>query len=116
MRGTVGEAERAIMSPETTFLLALIGMGLLAGPLYMRMLAHGLKPDEWWRGRRAGGLIVGIGLLIPGVIAYLIGGAGGITLGWMLLVSAAFNLAIAATCHLALRKIATTEGPLTDGE
>jgi hypothetical protein len=64
------------MTPETTFLLVLIGMGLLAGPFYMRMLAHGAKPDEWWRGRRAGGLIVGLGLLIPGLIAYLIGGVG----------------------------------------
>ena len=104
------------MSPETTFLLVLIGLGLISGPLYMRMLAQGPKPDEWWRGRRAGGLIVGIGLLIPGAIAYLIGGAGGITLGWMLIVSAAFNLAIAATCHLALRKLANTERPMTDGE
>jgi MFS family permease len=104
------------MSPEMTFLLVLIGLGIISGPLYMRMLAHGPKPDEWWRGRRAGGLIVGIGLLITGAIAYLIGGAGGITLGWMLIVSAAFNLAIAATCHLALRKLATTERPMTDGE
>lgn len=103
------------MSPETTFLLVLIGMALLAGPFYMRMLAHGAKPEEWWRGRRAGGLIVGIGLLLPGAIAYLIGGAGGITLGWMLIVSAAFNLSIAATCHLALRKIVTAERP-ADGE
>ncbi len=93
------------MSPETTFLVAIIAVAIIAGPLYMRMLAHGPKPDEWWRGRRAGGLVAGIGLLIPGLIAYLIGGTTGITLGWMLLISAAFNLSIAATCHLALRKI-----------
>lgn len=104
------------MSPETTFLLVLIGMALISGPFYMRMLAHGAKPDEWWRGRRMGGMVAGIGLLIVGAIAYLIGGAGGITLGWMLIVSAAFNLSIAATCHLALRKIANTERPVTDGE
>ena len=104
------------MTPETTFLLVLIGMGLLAGPFYMRMLAHGAKPDEWWRGRRAGGLIVGLGLLIPGLIAYLIGGSGGITLAWMLIVSAAFNLSIAATCHLALRRIADDERQMTSGE
>ena len=104
------------MSSEMTFLLVLIGMAIISGPLYMRMLAHGAKPDEWWRGRRMGGLVAGIGLLIPGLIAYLIGGAGGITLGWMLIVSAAFNLAIAATCHLALRRLASTERPVTDGE
>ena len=92
------------MTPETTFLLVIIGMAIVAGPLYMRMLAHGARPGEWWRGRRAGGLVVGIGLLVPGLIAYLIGGVGGITLAWMLLVSAAFNLSIAVTCHFALRK------------
>jgi 4-amino-4-deoxy-L-arabinose transferase-like glycosyltransferase len=92
------------MTPETTFLLVIIGMAIVSGPLYMRMLAHGARPGEWWRGRRAGGLVVGIGLLVPGLIAYLIGGVGGITLAWMLLVSAAFNLSIAATCHIALRK------------
>ena len=92
------------MTPETIFLLGIVGMGLLAGPLYMRMLAHGTKPGEWWRGRRTGGLVAGIGLLLVGLIAYLIGGGGGIALAWMLFVSAAFNLSIAATCHLALRR------------
>ncbi len=106
------------MTPEAIFLLAIIGVALLSGPLYMRMLAHGPKPDEWWRGRRAGGLVVGIGLLIPGLIAYLVGGVGGITLSWMLLTSAAFNLAIAAACHLALRRLprAAGEGAATEGE
>ena len=97
------------MTPETIFLLVIIGMGLLAGPLYMRMLAHGAKPDEWWRGRRTGGLVAGIGLLIAGLIARVIGGAGGLALAWMLFVSAAFNLSIAATCHLAMRRIEKPE-------
>lgn len=104
------------MTPETIFLIAIIAMALISGPFYMRMLAHGAKPDEWWRGRRAGGLVVGIGLLIPGLIAYLIGGIGGITLAWMLLVSAAFNLSIAATCHLVLRRLAHASRQLADSE
>jgi|tagenome__1003787_1003787.scaffolds.fasta_scaffold17892812_1 hypothetical protein len=93
------------MAPETIFLLVIVGMALLAGPFYMRMLAHGAKPDEWWRGRRTGGLVAGIGLLLPGLIAYLIGGGGGLALAWMLFVSAAFNLSIAATCHVAMRRL-----------
>lgn len=36
---------------------------------------------------------------------YLIGGVGPITFAWLLLVCAAFNLSIAATCHLALRRL-----------
>lgn len=104
------------MTPETKFLIAIVVIAVISGPLYMRMLAHGAKPAEWWRGRRMGGLVAGIGLLIPGLIAYLIGGMTGMTLGWMLLVSAAFNLAIAATCHLVLRRLEPITPPVTPVE
>ncbi|MGN6566147.1 MAG: hypothetical protein ACTHMU_26125 [Thermomicrobiales bacterium] len=93
------------MSPETIFVLVIIAMGLGAGPLYMRMLAHGPKPDVWWRGRRDGGLIFGILLLVIGVVCFLIGGVGATTLAWLLLVSAAFNLSAAGYSHLALRRL-----------
>lgn len=93
------------MSPEQTFLLVVIIMALLSGPFYMRMLSHEAKPDVWWRGRRDGSLIFGLILLIPGIILYLIGGVGPITFAWLLIISAAFNLSIAATCHLALRRL-----------
>jgi hypothetical protein len=93
------------MTSVTTFLLVVIGMALLSGPFYMRMLAHGPKPDIWWRGRRDGSFLFGLLLAVPGLILYLIGGIGPITLAWMLLVCAAFNLSIAATCHVALRRL-----------
>ena len=93
------------MSPELTFLLVIIVLALLSGPFYMRMLAHGAKPDAWWRGRRDGSFLFGLVLLVPGIILYLIGGVGPITLAWVLIVSATFNLSIAATCHLALRRL-----------
>jgi hypothetical protein len=92
------------MTSVTTFLLVVIGMALLSGPFYMRMLAHGPKPDIWWRGRRDGSFLFGLLLAVPGLILYLIGGIGPIT-AWMLLVCAAFNLSIAATCHVALRRL-----------
>lgn len=98
------------MSPVTTFLLVVIAMALLSGPLYMRMLAHGAKPDVWWRGRRDGSFLFGLVLLVPGLILSLIGGVGPLTLGWLLLVCAAFNLSIAATCHVALRRLPPQDG------
>lgn len=97
------------MSAETIFLLAIIGLALFSGPCYMRMLAHGPKPDVWWRGRRYGAFTVGLVLLIAGSIFYLIGGVGATTFAWLLLVSAAFNLAIAGYCHLALRRLAARD-------
>ena len=98
------------MTPEATFLLVVILMALIAGPFYMRMLAHGAKPDVWWRGRRDGSFLFGLVLFVPGVILYLIGGVGPITLAWLLLVCAAFNLSIAATCHIALRRLPPQDG------
>lgn len=95
------------MSPELLFLLVIVLLALASGPLYMRMLARGAKPDAWWRGRRDGAFIVGLALLIASVVCYLIGTIGAITLAWLLLVSAAFNLSIAAYCHLALRRLAS---------
>lgn len=98
------------MTPEATFLLVVILMALIAGPFYMRMLAHGAKPEVWWRGRRDGSFIFGLLLLAPGVVLYLIGGVGPITLAWLLLVCAAFNLSIAASCHVALRRLPPRDG------
>jgi hypothetical protein len=98
------------MTPEATFLLVVILMALISGPFYMRMLAHGAKPDVWWRGRRDGSFLFGLVLFVLGVILYLIGGGGPITLAWLLLVCAAFNLSIAATCHVALRRIPPQDG------
>lgn len=93
------------MSPEVIFLLVIAAMALGSGPLYMRMLARGAKPDIWWRGRRDGGFAFGLLLLIVGLVFFLIGGAGAITFAWLLLVSAGFNLSAAAYCHLALRRL-----------
>ena len=98
------------MTPEATFLLVVILMALIAGPFYMRMLAHGAKPDAWWRGRRDGSFLFGLALLVPGIALYLVGGVGPITLAWLLLVCAAFNLSIAATCHVALRRLPPQDG------
>ena len=95
------------MSPEAIFLLAIVLLAVGAGPVYMRMLAHGARPDAWWRGRRDGAFWVGVVLLIAGGIFYLIGGAGAISFAWLLLVSAAFNLSVAAYCQLALRRLAS---------
>jgi len=94
------------MSPEAIFLIMIVLMGVVAGPFYMRMLAHGAKPDLWWRGRRDGAFKVGLALLVAGLIVYAIGTVEAITLAWLLLVLAAFLLSIAATCHLALRRLA----------
>lgn len=101
------------MSPEAIFLLVIVLMGVVAGPFYMRMLAHGAKPDPWWRGRRDGAFKVGLALLIVGLAVYAVGTVGAITLAWLLLVLAAFLLSIAATCHLALRRLA---GRMTSDE
>ena len=98
------------MTPLATFLLVVLGMALLSGPFYMRMLARGAKPEVWWRGRRDGSILFGLVLFIPGVICFLIGGVGLITLAWLLLVCAAFNLSIAASCHVALRRLPPQDG------
>ncbi len=95
------------MSPEILFLLVVIVMAIGAGPFYMRMLARGPKPAPWWRGRRDGALIVGVALLIGAAVFSLIGSLGAITFAWLLLVSAAFNLSIAAYCRRALRRLAS---------
>lgn len=95
------------MNSVLLFLLVMLLIALAAGPLYMRMLAHGAKPDAWWRGRRDGGLVVGVTLLIGGAVVSLIGGGGALGLAWLLLVSAVFNLSIAGYCHLALRHLAS---------
>ncbi len=94
------------MDPLLIFLVAIVAVAVASGPLYMRMLARGAKPDPWWRGRRDGAFVVGAVMLIAGIVAYLIGSVGAITFAWLLLVSAAFNLSIAAYCHLALRRLA----------
>ena len=95
------------MNSLLLFLLVLVLIALAAGPLYMRMLAHGARPDAWWRGRRDGGLVVGVALLIGGGVVALIGGTGAMGLAWLLLVSAAFNLSIAGYCQRALRRLAS---------
>ena len=102
------------MSAEAVFLLVIVLMGIVAGPFYMRMLAHGAKPDPWWRGRRDGAFKVGLALLVAGLIAYAVGTVGAITLAWLLLVLAAFLLSIAATCHLALRRLTGHGGATSD--
>ena len=96
------------MSPEFLFLLVVILLALAVGPFYMRLLARGPKPAPWWRGRRDGALIVGLALLLGGIVFALIGGVGAITFAWLLLVSAAFNLSVAAYCHVALRRLASS--------
>jgi hypothetical protein len=94
------------------FLLAIVLMAAVAGPVYMRLLAHGARPDEWWRGRRDGAFWVGLALLLGGAVFYAIGGVGAITFAWLLIVSAAFNLAVAGYCQLALRRLPDAErGP-----
>ena len=98
------------MSPVAIFLVALVLLAAGAGPVYMRMLAHGAKPDAWWRGRRDGSFLFGLALFVPGVVLSLIGGVGPLTLAWLLLVCAAFNLSIAATCHVALRRLPPRDG------
>lgn len=104
------------MDPVLIFLLAIIAVALASGPLYMRMLARGEKPDPWWRGRRDGAFIVGAVLLVAGIVFYAIGGGGAITFAWLLLVSAAFNLAIAGYCHLALRRLPGRDAHAERGE
>lgn len=93
------------MTPLATFLLVVLGLALLSGPCYMRMLARGAKPEVWWRGRRDGSFLFGLILFVPGVVCYLIGGVGLISLAWLLLICAAFNLSIAASCHVALHRL-----------
>ena len=93
------------MSPVAIFLVAIILLAAGAGPVYMRMLAHGAKPDTWWRGRRDGAFWVGLVLLALGGVFYLIGGLGAVTFAWLLLVSAGFLLSAAAYSHLALRRL-----------
>ncbi len=95
------------MSPVAIFLVAIILLAAGAGPVYMRMLAHGAKPDAWWRGRRDGAFWVGLVLLAAGGVCYAIGGLGMVTLAWLLLMSAAFLLSAAAYCQLALRRLAS---------
>lgn len=97
------------MSPEQIFLLAIILMALIAGPLYMRMLAHGDRPAAWWKERRDGGFLVGLVLLVAGGVCNLIGGVALITLAWLLYLLAAFLLAIAVTCFLVLRRRSATD-------
>lgn len=95
------------MGPELLFLLGIVILALGAGPFYMRMLAHGQKPDVWWRGRRDGAFSVGLLLLVLGGVFTLLGGIGAVTFAWFLFASALFLLSAAATCHLALRRLAT---------
>lgn len=95
------------MSAEQLFLLAIVLLALAAGPFYMRLLARGEKPDAWWRGRRDGGLVVGLALLAGAGVGTLVGTAGAIAFAWLLLVSAAFNLSLAGYCHRALRRLAS---------
>ncbi len=95
------------MSPVAIFLVAIILLAAGAGPVYMRMLAHGAKPSVWWRGRRDGAFWVGLVLLAGGGIFYLIGGLGAVTFAWLLLVSAGFLLSAAVYSHLALRRLAS---------
>ena len=95
------------MSPIAIFLLALVLLAVGAGPFYMRMLAHGAKPDAWWRGRRNGAFWVGLALLVAGGVFYLVGGLGPVAFALLLLVSAAFLLSAAAYCQLALRRLAS---------
>ena len=97
------------MSSVAIFLVALVLLAAGAGPVYMRMLAHGAKPDAWWRGRRDGAFWVGLVLLVAGGVFYLVGGLGPVTLAVLLLVSAAFLLSAAAYSHLALRRLPTRE-------
>ena len=54
--------------------------------------------------------LFGLVLAVPGLILYLIGGVGPLTLAWLLLVCAAFNVSIAATCHVALRRLPPQDG------
>lgn len=95
------------MGPELFFLLGTVILALGAGPFYMRMLAHGEKPDAWWRGRRDGAFSVGLLLLVLGGLFALLGGLGALTFAWFLFASALFLLSAAATCHLALRRLAS---------
>lgn len=102
------------MSPVAIFLVAIILLAAGAGPVYMRMLAHGAKPDAWWRGRRDGAFWVGLVLLALGGVFYLIGGLGAVTFAWLLLVSAGFLLSAAAYSHLALRRLASRDDGVED--
>lgn len=99
------------MGAALLFVAAILAMAVVAGPLYMRMLAHGEKPDAWWRGRRDGSVKVGAALLVAGVVAYVYGSAGAVTIAVLLAVSAVFLFSAAVACHVALRKVtARSEG------
>ena len=102
------------MSPVAIFLLAIVLMAAGAGPIYMRMLAHGAKPDAWWRGRRDGAFWVGLALLAAGGVCYLVGGLGPVTFALLLMVSAAFLLSAAAYSHLALRRLPSVDDGAED--
>lgn len=93
------------MGAEAIFVAAILVMALVAGPLYMRMLAHGEKPDVWWRGRRNGSFTVGVALLVASAIAYTVGGIGAVTFAVLLAVSGLFLLSAGAACHVALRRL-----------
>lgn len=100
------------MSPVAIFLLVIVLVAVASGPFYMRLLAHGPKPDVWWRGRRDGAFWFGVVLLVVGGIFALIGG-GATAFAWLLAVSAAFLLSAAGACQVALRRVGRRQA--TDG-
>lgn len=95
------------MGATAIFVAAILLMALVAGPLYMKMLAHGDKPDAWWRGRRDGSIKVGLVLLVLGAVTYAYGSISAITFAVLLAVSAIFLISAGAACHVALRRVST---------